>query len=146
MKSRKGEYYIACYNHGEMYLRTKTGYILDYGENQYGMCRGEDGLYRITDLQTGAMLNIPVPGNYSIAQTYIQLKRIVKESGGRLDAWRKRQEFREAARKIRAAHEAEERWNAMSEEEKKESTRACIAAAKIVGEALLQKMREEYKP
>ena len=146
MKSSKGEFYIACYNNGEMYLRKKTGYILDDGENQYGMCRGEDGLYRITDLQTGAMLNIPVPGNYSIAQTYIQLKRIVKESGGRLDAWRKRQEFREAARKIRAAHEAEERWNAMSEEEKKESTRACIAAAKIVGEALLQKMREEYKP
>ena len=34
MKSRKGEYYIACYNHGEMYLRKKTGYILDDGENQ----------------------------------------------------------------------------------------------------------------
>ena len=33
----------------------------------------------------------------------------------------------------------------MSEEEKKESTRACIAADKIVGEALIQKMREEYK-
>lgn len=97
MKSRKGEYYIACYNHGEMYLRKKTGYILDDGENQYGMCRGEDGLYRITDLETGAMLNISVPGNYSIVQTYIQLQRIVKESGKRLDAWRRRREFREAA-------------------------------------------------
>ena len=146
MKSRKGEYYIACYNHGDMFLRKKTGYILDDGENQYGMCRGEDGLYRITDLKTGALLNIPVPGNYSIAHTYIQLQRIVKESGGRLDAWRRKKAFREAARKIRAAHEAEERWNAMSEEERKENTRACIAAAKIVGEALLQKMREEYKP
>lgn len=145
MKSRKGEYYIACYNHGEMFLRKKTGYILDDGENQYGMCRGEDGLYRITDITTGALLNIPVPGNYSIAHTYIQIQRIVKESGGRLDAWRRRQEFREAARKIRAAHEADERWNAMSEEEKKESERACIAEAKIVGEALLKKMREEYK-
>lgn len=41
--------------------------------------------------------------------------------------------------------EADERWNAMSEEERKEYTRASIAAAKIVGEALLQKMREEYK-
>ena len=129
-----------------MYLRKKTGYILDDGESQYEMCRGEDGLYRITDLQTGALLNIPVPGNYSIAQTYIQLKRIVKESGGRLDAWRKRKEFRKAARKIRAAHEADERWNAMSEEERKENTRACIEDAKIVGEALLRKMREEYKP
>lgn len=145
MKSRKGEYYIACYNHGEMYLHKKTGYILDDGKNQYGMCRGEDGLYRITDLQTGAILNIPVPENYSIAHTYIQLQRIVKESGGRLDAWRRKQAFREAARKIRAAHEADKRWNAMSEEERKENTRACIAAAKIVGEALLQKMREEYK-
>lgn len=145
MKSRKGEYYIVCRKNGEMYLHKKTGYILDDGENQYGMCRGEDGLYRITDLQTGALLNIAVQGNYSIAQTYIQLQRIVKESGGRLDAWRRRREFREAARRIRAAHEADERWNAMSEEEKKESERACIAAAKIVGEALLQKMREEYK-
>ena len=145
MKSRKGAYYIACYNLVEMYLRKKTGYILDDGKSQYGMCRGEDGLYRITDLQTGALLNKPVPGNYSIAQTYIQLKRIVKESGGRLDACRKRQEFREAARKIRAAHEADERWNAMSEEERKENTRACIAAAKIVGEALLRKMREGNK-
>ena len=90
MKSQNGEFYIACYNHGEMYLRKKTGYILDDGENQYGMCRGEDGLYRITDLKTGALLNIPVPGNYSIAHTYIQLQRIVKESGGRLDAWRRK--------------------------------------------------------
>ena len=128
-----------------MYLYKKTGYILDDGKNQYGMCRGEDGLYRITDLQTGALLNMPVPENYSIAQTYNQLQRIVKESGGRLDAWRRRQEFREAARKIRAAHETDERWNAMSEEERKENTRACIASDKIVGEALLQKMREEYK-
>lgn len=145
MKSRKGEYYIACYKNGEMFLRKKTGYILDDGKNQYGMCRGEDGLYRITDLQTGALLNIPAPENYSIAQTYIQMQRIVKESGRRLDAWRRKQEVREAARKIRAAQEADERWNAMSEEERKESERACIAAAKIVGEALLQKMREEYK-
>ena len=145
MKSRKGEYYIVCHKNGEMYLRKKTGYILDDGKNQYGMCRGEDGLYRITDLETGSLLNIAVQGNYSIAQTYIQLQRIVKESGGRLDACRRKREFREAARKIRAAHEADERWNAMSEEEKKESTRACIAAAKIVGEALIQKMREEYK-
>lgn len=139
MKSRKGEYYIVCRKNGEMYLHKKTGYILDDGKNKYGMCRGEDGLYRITDLQTGALLNIPVPENYSIAQTYNQLQRIVKESGGRLDAWRRKQAFREAARKIRAAHEAEERWNAMSEEERKENTRACIAEAKIVGEALLQK-------
>ena len=109
------------------------------------MCRGEDGLYRITDLQTGALLNIAVLENYSVAQTYIQLQRIVKESGKRLDEWRRRREFREAARRIRAAREADERWNAMSEEERKESERACIAAAKIVGEALLQKMREEYK-
>lgn len=145
MKSRKGEYYIVCRKNGEMYLHKKTGYILDDGKNQYGMCRGEDGLYRITDLKTGAMLNISVPGNYSIVQTYIQLQRIVKESGKRLDAWRRRREFREAARKIRAAHETDERWNAMSEEERKKNTRACIAAAKIVGEALLQKMREEYK-
>lgn len=146
MKSRKGEFYIACYNHGEMFLRKKTGYILDDGKNQYGVCRGEDGLYRITDLETGAMLNISVQGNYSIVQTYIQLQRFVKESGKRLGAWRRRREFREAAWRIRAAQEAEERWNAMSEEDRKENTRACIAAAKIVGEALLQKMREEYKP
>lgn len=146
MKSRKGEYYIVCRKNGEMYLHKKTGYILDDGKNQYGMCRGEDGLYRITDLETGAILHIPVPVNYSIAQTYIQLQRIVKESGGRLDAWRRNRALREAARKIRAAHETDERWNAMSEEERKENTRACIAAAKIVGEALLQKMREEYKP
>lgn len=109
MKSRRGEYYIACYNNGEMYLQKKTGYILDDGKNQYGMCRGEDGLYRITDLETGSLLNIAVQGNYSIAQTYIQLQRIVKESGKRLDACRKKRAFREAARKIRAAHEAEER-------------------------------------
>ena len=145
MKSHKGEFYIARYNHGEIILNKKTGYILDDGENQYGMCRGEDGLYRITDLQTGALLNIAAPGNYSIAQTYIQLQRFVKEYERQLDAWRRKRAFREAARSIRAAHEADERWNAMSEEEKKESERACIAAAKIVGEALLQKMREEYK-
>ena len=142
MKSRKGEYYIVCRHNGEMYVHKKTGYILDDGANQYGMCRGEDGLYRITDLQTGALLNIAVPENYSVAQTYIQLKRIVKESGKRLDEWRRRRELREAARRIRAAHEAAERWNAMSEEEKKESERACIADAKIVGEELLRKMRE----
>ena len=118
MKSRKGEYYIACYNHGEMYLRKKMGYILDDGEKQYGMCRGEDGLYRITDLETGALLCIPGPINYSIAQTYIQLQRAVKKLGGWLDEWRRRQEFKEAARKIRAAREADERRNAMSEEEK----------------------------
>lgn len=142
MKSRKGEYYIVCHKNGEMYVHKKTGYILDDGANQYGMCRGEDGLYRITDLKTGALLNIPGPENYSVAQTYIQLKRIVKEYGGRLDAFRRKREFREAERRISAAREADERWNAMSEEEKKESERACIAAAKIVGEALLQKMRE----
>lgn len=142
MKSRKGEYYIACYNNGEMCLRKKTGYILDDGKNQYGMCRGEDGLYRITDLETGALLHIPVPGNYSIAQTYIQLKRIVKESGGRLDAWRRNRALREAARKIRAAHEADERWNAMREEERKEHTRACIAAVREASEELFRRMRE----
>lgn len=142
MKSRKGEYYIACYNHGEMFLRKKTGYILDDGAHQYGMCRGEDGLYRITDLETGALLQIPVPGNYSIAQTYIQLQRIVKESGGRLDAWRRNRALREAARKIRAAHEADERWNAMSEEERKEHTRACIAAVREASEELFRRMRE----
>ena len=146
MKSRKGEFYIACYKNGEIYLHKKTGYILDDGENQYGMCRGEDGLYRITDLKTGALLNIPVPENYSVAKTYIQLQRIVKESGRRLDAWRRKREFREAARRVREAHEADARWQAMSEKERKESERACIATAKIVGEALLQKMREEYKP
>lgn len=119
MKSRKGEYYIACYNHGEMYLQKKTGYILDDGENQYGMCRGEDGLYRITDLETGCLLNIPGPRNYSVAQTYIQLQQIVEKIGGWLDAQKGKREFREAARKIRAAHEADERCNAMSEEEHK---------------------------
>ena len=117
MKSRKGEYYIACYNHGDMFLRKKTGYILDDGENQYGMCRGEDGLYRITDLETGALLCIPGPRNYSAAQTYIQLQRAVKKLGGWFDECRRRQEFRESARKIRAAYEADERRNAMSEEE-----------------------------
>lgn len=145
MKSRKGEYYIVCRKNGEMYLHKKTGYILDDGKNQYGMCRGEDGLYRITDLTTGAQMNTPGSGNYSVAQTYIQLQRIVKESGKRLDAWRRKRAFREAARKIRAAHKADERWDAMSEGERKENTRACIAAAKVVGEALLRKMREEYK-
>lgn len=118
MKSRKGEYYIACYNHGEIFLRKKTGYILDDENSQYGMFRGEDGLYRITDLKTGSLLNIAVPENYSIAWTYIQLQRIVKESGGRLDAWRRKRAFREAARKIQEAYEADERWNAMSEEER----------------------------
>lgn len=117
MKSRKGEYYITCYNHSEMYLRKKTGYILDDGNSQYGMCRGEDGLYRITDLETGCLLNMPAPENYSIAWTYIKLQRFLKESKGRLDAWRRRQKFREAARKIRAAYEADEHRYAMSEEE-----------------------------
>lgn len=121
----------------------KTGYILDDGAHQYGMCRGEDGLYRITDLGTGALLNIPVPGNYSVAQTYIQLQQIVKESGRRLDAWRRRREFREAARRIRAAHEADARWQAMSEEERKESERVCIAAARAAREELLRLIREE---
>lgn len=117
MKSRKGEYYIACYKNGEMFLRKKTGYILDDVENQYGMCRGEDGLYRITDLETGCLPNMPAPENYSIAWTYIKLQRFLKESGGRLDAWRRKQEFRESALKIRAAYETDERRNAMSEEE-----------------------------
>lgn len=142
MKSRKGEYYIACRKNGEMYLHKKTGYILDDGENQYGMCRGEDGLYRITDLTTGAQMNTPGSGNYSVAQTYIQLQRIVKESGKRLDACRRKRAFREAARKIRAAHEADERWNAMSEEERKEHTRACIAAVREASEELFRRMRE----
>lgn len=84
--------------------------ILDDGENQYGMCRGEDGLYRITDLETGALLHIPGPINYIVAQTYIQLKRALKKFGGWLDAQKGKREFREAARKIRAANEAEEHW------------------------------------
>lgn len=110
MKSRKGEYYIACYEKGEVYLRKKTGYILDDGAHQYGMCRGEDGLYRITDLETGALLGIPGPRNYSVAQTYIQLQRTVKKYGEWLDEQKRKREFREAARKIRAANEAEEHW------------------------------------
>ena len=117
MKSRKGEYYIACYNHGEIYLRKKTGYILDDGENQYGMCRGEDGLYRITDLETGALLCIPERRNYSVAQTYIQLQRTLKKFGIWFDEQKEKREFRDAARKIRAAREADERRDAMSEEE-----------------------------
>lgn len=96
MKSRKGEYYIACYNHGEMYLRKKTGYILDDWGNQYGMCRGEDGLYRITDLETGALLCIPGPINYSVAHTYIQLQRTVKKSG---DCWTRGEEDRNLERR-----------------------------------------------
>lgn len=87
-------------------------------------------------------MNIPEPGNYSVAQTYIQLQRIVKESGKRLDAWRRRREFREAAWRIRAAQEADERWNAMSEEERKEHTRACIAAVREASEELFRRMRE----
>lgn len=118
MKSRKGEYYIVCRKNGEMYLHKKTGYILDDGKNQYGMCRGEDGLYRITDLKTGCLLDIPGTRNYSIARTYIQLQRTVKKFGGWLDAQKRKREFREAARKIQEAYEADERWNAMSEEER----------------------------
>ena len=117
MKSRKGEYDIACYNHGEVYLRKKTGYILDDAANQYGMCGGEDGLYRITDLETGAILNIPGPRNYSVAQAYIQLQRTVKKYGELLDAQKGKWGFREAARKIQEAYEANEHWNAMNEEE-----------------------------
>lgn len=118
MKSHKGEFYIACYNHGEINLSKKTGYILDDGNSQYGMSRGEDGLYRITDLETGCLLNMPAPENYSIAWTYIKLQRFLKESGKRLDEMRREQKFREATRKILAAYEADERWNAMSEEER----------------------------
>lgn len=118
MKSRKGEFYIACYNHGEIFLRKKTGYILDDENSQYGMFRGEDGLYRITDLETGCLLNMPGTRNYSVARTYIQLQRTVKKFGGWLDAQKGKREFREAARKIRAAYEADERRNAMSEEER----------------------------
>lgn len=117
MKSRKGEYYIACYKNGEMYLHKKSGYILDDGENQYGMFRGENGLYRITDLETGCLLDIPGPKNYSIAQTYIQLQRTVKKFGVWLDAQKGKREFREAARRIQEAYEADEHWNAMNEEE-----------------------------
>ena len=117
MKSRKGEYYIVCRKNGEMYLHKKTGYILDDGKNQYGMCRGEDGLYRITDLETGCLLNIPGPRNYSVAQAYIQLQRTVKKFGGWLDAQKRKREFREAARKIQEAYEADERRNAKNEEE-----------------------------
>lgn len=116
MKSHKGEFYVACYN-GEIILEKKTGYILDDGARQYGLCRVEDGLYRITDLGTGCLLDIPGPRNYSVAQTYLQLQRTVKKFGGWLDAQKRKREFREAARKIRAAYEAGERWNAMSEEE-----------------------------
>lgn len=119
MKSRKGEYYIVCYNHGEIILSKKTGYILDDGKNQYGMCRGEDGLYRITDLETGCLLDIPGTKNYSIAQTYIRLQRTVKKYGEWLDAQKGKREFREAALKIQEAYEADERWNAMSEEERR---------------------------
>ena len=114
MKSHKGEYYIVCRHNGEMYVHKKTGYILDDGENQYGMCRGEDGLYRITDLETGCLLNMPALENYSIAWTYIKLQRFLKESGKRLDEMRREQKSREAVREIRAAYEADERWNAMS--------------------------------
>lgn len=53
-----------------------------------------------------------------IAWTYIKLQRFLKESGKRLDEMRREQKFREAARKILAAYEADERWNAMSEEER----------------------------
>ena len=120
MKNRKGEYYIACYNHDEMYLRKKTGYILDGGKNQYGMCRGEDGLYRITDLETGCLLNMPASENYSIAWTYINLQRFLKESVKRLDEMRREQKFREAAREIQEAYKADERWNAISEGVRKE--------------------------
>lgn len=119
MKSRKGEFYIACCNHGEIFLRKKTGYILDDGKNQYGICRGEDGLYRITDLETGCLLNIPGPRNYSVAQTYIQLQRTVKKYGEWLDALKGKWEFRVAARKIQEAYEADERRNAKNEEEHK---------------------------
>lgn len=118
MKSRKGEFYIACRKNGEIFLEKKTGYILDDGKNQYGMCRGEDGLYKITDLETGCLLNIPGPRNYSVAQTYIQLQQIVEKIGGWVDAQRGKREFREAARKIQEAYEANERWNAMSEKER----------------------------
>lgn len=118
MKSRKGEFYIACRENGEIFLEKKTGYILDDGAHQYGMCRGEDGLYRITDLETGCLLDIPGPKKYSIAQTYIQLQRTVKKFGGWLDEQKRKREFREAEQKIRAAYEANERWNAMSEEER----------------------------
>lgn len=117
MKSRKGEYYIACRKNGEIYLDKKTGYILDDGKNQYGMCRGEDGLYRITDLETGTLLGIPEPRNYSVAQTYIQLQRTVKKYRECLDAQRRKREFRVAARKIQEAYEADERRNAKNEEE-----------------------------
>ena len=117
MKSRRGEYYIAYSKNGEMFIRKKTGYIIDDGVHQYGMCRGEDGLYRITDLQTGCLLNMPAPENYSIAWTYIKLQRFLKEYGKRLDEMRREQKFREAVRKIRAAYEADERRNAMSEED-----------------------------
>lgn len=117
MKSRKGEYYIVCRHNGEMYVHKKTGYILDDGENQYGMCRGENGLYRITDLETGALMEMPVQANYSVAWTYNQLQQIAKAYGKQLEAGRRKREFREAVRKIQAAYEADERWNAMSEEE-----------------------------
>lgn len=117
MKSRKGEYYIACYNNGEIYLQKKTGYILNDGANQYGMCRGEGGLYRITNLETGCLLDIPGPKNYSIAQTYIQLQRTAKTYGGWLDAQKRKRKFRVAARKIQEAYEADERRNAKNEEE-----------------------------
>ena len=120
MKSRKGEYYIACCKNGEIYLHKKTGYILDDGKNQYGMCRGEDGLYRITDLETGYLLNMPAPENYSIAWTYIKLQRFLKESGKRLDEMRREQKFREAALEIQEAYKADERWNAISEGVRKE--------------------------
>lgn len=117
MKSRKGEFYIACRKNGEIFLEKRTGYILDDGAHQYGMCRGEDGLYRITDLETGALLNIPGPRNYSVAQSYIQLQRTVKKYGEWLDAQKGKREFREAARKIQEAYEANEHWGAMNEEE-----------------------------
>ena len=120
MKRRKGEYYIACCKNGEIYLHKKTGYILDDGKNQYGMCRGEDGLYRITDLETGCLLNMPVPENYSIAWTYIKLQRFLKEYGKRLDEMRREQKFREAALEIQEAYKADERLNAISEGVRKE--------------------------
>lgn len=147
MKSRKGEYYIVCHKNGEMYLHKKTGYILDDGKNQYGMCRGEDGLYRITDLKTGALLNIAVPENYSIAWTYIQLQRIEKESGGAVGCVAEKTGIqRSGAENPSGAQGGRTLERDERRRKRGKYARVYIAAAKIVGEELLRKMREGYKP
>ena len=101
-----GRYYITCRDEYKgIYIEAIEGYNIRLFGAYYGLTRGKDGMYIITDCYTGTrIIDTQLDQKYSLVAAYRALKKYISDNMAMIEKLRSSRVHREAASMIREAY------------------------------------------